>query len=164
MFNSSSNIVKKEKLVSLCRKFSINEHNYIACTLVIPNEGYNNSIKQLEQEMERMGITYIGAVEYCLNKAKGYHLHFITKKENADYLFKRGVHIINGYDLNGWVNYMIKSNLATLTYAYITNNQVDNNKQPKPKPIKRKRKYIKHIITYIHELFTIYIDKQPQPT
>lgn len=90
------------------KQAGITNDNFLACTLILAPE-QTQSINEAKEAFKSLNIDAVGVAEYQLTKAGGYHIHFVTKKEKTEYLLKRGVHIINGYFLQGWLWYLTKN-------------------------------------------------------
>lgn len=106
----NNRLYKQDLIDSFCRRNSITETNFLACTLTLPveNNDYNKQQNTLDELLEGLGISLIASLEFATTKNKGWHYHFITSSKNIDKLKETEFYFIKGYDLQGWKIYLTK--------------------------------------------------------
>ena len=94
---------------AFCTKESITDDNFLACTFKVPlTSDYNEQLEDLTTRLKELTTKLSGCFEWSDKRADGWHFHFITSASNLFELIGKGVHIVNGYDLDGWISYLTK--------------------------------------------------------
>ena len=91
------------------RHNSIDEFNYLACTIKVPlTSSYDLQKELLCNQIEQLNINLSGCLEWSDKQANGWHFHFVANAGDIERLLANGVHIIKGYYLQGWIDYITK--------------------------------------------------------